>query len=56
MQSEEEFGEERVKSLVQGLADLPVQEMTTRISQEIRKWIGDAPQHDDITFVVMKVN
>jgi phosphoserine phosphatase RsbU/P len=54
--SEEEFGEERLKNLVQGLAHLPVQEMTARISQEIRNWIGDAPQHDDITFVVMKVN
>ncbi len=54
--NEEEFGEERLKKLVQGLAHLPVQEMTARISQEIRKWIGDAPQHDDITFVVMKVN
>lgn len=54
--NEEEFGEERLKNLVQGLAHLPVQEMTAHISREIRKWIGDAPQHDDITFVVMKVN
>lgn len=53
---EEEFGEERLKNLVQGLAHLPVQEMTASISQQIRIWIGDAPQHDDITFVVMKVN
>jgi len=53
--NEEEFGEERLKNLVQDLAHLPVPEMTARISQEVRKWIGDAPQHDDITFLVMKV-
>jgi predicted permease len=54
--NEEEFGEERLKNLVQRLTHLPVQEMTARIAQDIRTWIGDAPQHDDITFVVMKVN
>lgn len=54
--NQEEFGEERLKNIVRGLAHLPVQEMTAGIAQEIRKWIGDAPQHDDITFVVMKVN
>ncbi len=54
--NEEEFGEERLKSLVRDVAHLPVQEMTEHIAQEIRKWVGDAPQHDDITFVVMKVN
>ncbi len=54
--NEEEFGGERLKELVRGLAHLPVEEMTARISQELRNWIGEAPQHDDMTFVVMKVN
>lgn len=54
--NEEEFGEERLKNLIAGLAHLPAREMTARIAQEIRKWIGDAPQQDDITLVVMKVN
>ncbi len=54
--SEEEFGEERLKKLARRLAVLPVQEIAARISQEVRSWIGEAPQHDDITFVVMKVN
>ncbi len=53
---EEEFGEERLKHLVRDLAHLPVEDITARISQELRRWIGEAPQHDDLTFVVMKVN
>jgi sigma-B regulation protein RsbU (phosphoserine phosphatase) len=53
---DEEFGDERLKALIRRIAHLPVNEIKTRISQELRSWIGDAPQHDDLTFVVMKVN
>ena len=52
----EEWGEERLKALVRRVSPLAVPEMTVAISQEIQGWIGTAPQHDDITFVVMKVN
>ena len=51
----EEFGEDRLKTLVRRVASLPIQEMTAAISQELRDWIDTAPQHDDITFIVMKV-
>ena len=54
--AEEEFGEERLKELIRRVAHLPIQEMTAVISQELRNWIGEAPQHDDLTFIVMKVN
>ncbi|MBV8865892.1 MAG: PP2C family protein-serine/threonine phosphatase [Acidobacteriaceae bacterium] len=54
--AEEEFGEERLKELIRRLAHLPVTEMTQAISRELRAWISTAPQHDDLTFVVMKVN
>lgn len=54
--AEEEFGEERLKELLGRVAHLPVQDITANISQELRTWIGDAPQHDDITFVVLKVD
>ncbi|MGA8027555.1 MAG: PP2C family protein-serine/threonine phosphatase, partial [Bryobacteraceae bacterium] len=53
---EEEFGEERLKNLLRRVAQLPVEEITSRISQELRGWIAEAPQHDDLTFIVMKVN
>ncbi len=53
---EEEFGEERLKELLQQLVHLPVQEISARISEELKNWIKDAAQHDDLTFIVMKVN
>lgn len=52
----EEFGEERLKALIRRVAHLPVSEIKQFISQELHSWIGEAPQHDDLTFVVMKVN
>jgi sigma-B regulation protein RsbU (phosphoserine phosphatase) len=53
---EEEFGEERLKELLRRLASLPVSEISARISSELKEWISDAPQYDDLTFDVMKVN
>ena len=54
--AEEEFGEDRLKELVRRVAHLPISEMTAAISEELRDWIADAPQHDDLTFIVMKVS
>ena len=54
--NEEEFGEERLKTLLRAVAGLPVNEMSARISGELTRWIDSAPQHDDLTFIVMKVN
>jgi len=53
---EEEFGEERLKELMRQLVHLPVQKISSRISEELKNWIKDADQHDDLTFIVMKVN
>lgn len=53
---EEEFGEERLKALLRRVAHLPVDEMSTHISRELKDWIDDAAQYDDLTFIVMKVN
>jgi phosphoserine phosphatase RsbU/P len=53
---EEEFGEERLKELMRQLVHLPVQEISSRISEELKNWIKDAAQHDDLTFIVLKVN
>jgi serine phosphatase RsbU (regulator of sigma subunit) len=55
-QAEEEYGEERLKNLVRRVAHLPIVEMTSSISHDLRTWIGEAPQHDDITFIVMKIS
>lgn len=52
---EEEFGEERLKCVLRQVVGLPVEEMVARISEELRNWIQDAAQYDDLTVVVMKV-
>ncbi len=54
--NDEEFGEERLKNLLRELIHLPAHEMSARISHELRNWIQDAAQYDDLTFIVMKVN
>jgi sigma-B regulation protein RsbU (phosphoserine phosphatase) len=52
---EEEFGEERLKELLRHVVHLPVDEISSRISQAMKDWIQDAEQFDDLTFLVMKV-
>jgi len=51
-----EFGEERLKALLAEVAHLSADEIRARISSEMKAWIQDAEQYDDLTFVVMKVN
>jgi hypothetical protein len=51
----EEFGEERLQALLRQTAHLPADEISARISAEMKNWIRDAEQYDDLTFIVMKV-
>jgi predicted permease len=51
-----EFGEDRLKALLRGVAHLSAEEIRARIEQELKDWIKDAEQYDDLTFVVMKVH
>ncbi|MBV8729015.1 MAG: SpoIIE family protein phosphatase [Acidobacteriia bacterium] len=53
--ADEEFGEERLKDALQRTAHLNVDEMSNRILEELKGWMGDAAQYDDLTFVLMKV-
>jgi sigma-B regulation protein RsbU (phosphoserine phosphatase) len=52
---DEEFGEERLQQLLRQTAHLPAEEISARISAEMKNWIRDAEQYDDLTFIVMKV-
>jgi serine phosphatase RsbU (regulator of sigma subunit) len=52
---EEEFGEERLKSAVTGMVCRSVDEIVSRLERELKDWIRDAPQYDDLTTVLMKV-
>lgn len=49
------FGESRLAGLVEEHADLPFEEMRERILREIEAFVGDAPQHDDMTMILLKV-
>jgi len=51
----EEFGEERLTQLIVDNADLPADEMREQIIASIRGWQRDAPQHDDMTIVIVKM-
>jgi serine phosphatase RsbU (regulator of sigma subunit) len=53
--SEEEFGEERLKTLLREVLHLQASEIAAQISDALRTWIKDTAQYDDLTFVVMKV-
>jgi predicted permease len=51
--SDEEFGEDRLKELLQRVVALPAEAVSSTLADHIRRWIAGAEQHDDVTFVVM---
>jgi len=51
----EEFGEAKVREALAETSSMSVDEMRDEIVRRVREWCADAPQHDDLTFVVMKV-
>lgn len=53
--AEEEYGEARLTELLQRLSNGSAQEISAGIAAELRSWIGTADQHDDLTFIVLKV-
>jgi phosphoserine phosphatase RsbU/P len=51
----EEFGEERLRSILIESSQLPANESAKKIIGKVLEWQGAAPQHDDITLIVVKV-
>lgn len=51
----EEFGEQRLRSLLASSSHFSAKELTEKIVETVREWSSDTPQHDDLTLVVMKV-
>jgi sigma-B regulation protein RsbU (phosphoserine phosphatase) len=49
----EEFGEERLKAVLRAAVGASAGEVSERLAATMRDWIGDAEQHDDLTFVVV---
>jgi serine phosphatase RsbU (regulator of sigma subunit) len=50
------FGDHRLSALVEEHGDLPSDELRERILREIRGFVGAAPQQDDMTMLLMKVD
>jgi sigma-B regulation protein RsbU (phosphoserine phosphatase) len=50
------FGEEQLAELVEEHGHLPIVELRERILREIAAFVGGAPQHDDMTMILLKVD
>jgi sigma-B regulation protein RsbU (phosphoserine phosphatase) len=50
-----EFGEERLRSILIESLRLPARESAKKVIAKVLEWQGQAPQHDDITLIVVKV-
>ena len=49
------FGEGRLRRILEESASLGSEELKERILDEVRRFVGDADPHDDMTLVVLKV-
>jgi sigma-B regulation protein RsbU (phosphoserine phosphatase) len=50
------FGEARLGRLVETHAHLPSEELRERVLREIAAFVGEAPQHDDMTMILVKID
>lgn len=50
----EQFGDARFVSMLKGCAGLDAAEVVRRIEEDVRRYVGDAPQGDDLTLVVVR--
>jgi serine phosphatase RsbU (regulator of sigma subunit) len=50
------YGDARLASLIEEHADLPSDELRERILRDVAAFAGDAPQHDDMTMILLKID
>jgi phosphoserine phosphatase RsbU/P len=51
----EEFGEERIRATLAATRGLAINKIRDEVVRQANTWCAGAPQHDDLTFIVMKV-
>ena len=51
---EEEFGEQRIESLIRNNIELSAAELCQLVVDDVWRFAGSAPQHDDLTLVIAK--
>ena len=49
------FGEARIATFLEAHADRTTEEMRDQLAVEVAAFVQDAPQHDDITMVIVKI-
>jgi sigma-B regulation protein RsbU (phosphoserine phosphatase) len=49
------FGEVRLSNLIEEHGHLPTEELRERVLREIAAFVGNAPQHDDMTMLLLRV-
>jgi phosphoserine phosphatase RsbU/P len=50
------FGEQRLGALVETHCNLPSDQLRERMLREIAAFVGEAPQHDDMTMILVKID
>jgi serine phosphatase RsbU (regulator of sigma subunit) len=53
--SDDCFGEVRLSNLIEEHSHLPTEELRERVLREIAAFVGNAPQHDDMTMLLLRV-
>jgi sigma-B regulation protein RsbU (phosphoserine phosphatase) len=52
---DEEFGEERIRNVIDKNRKLSVSDLRDAILKEIAEFVGEAPQNDDLTMVIARI-
>jgi sigma-B regulation protein RsbU (phosphoserine phosphatase) len=50
------YGDARLGSLIEEHADLPSDELRERILRDVAAFVGDTPQHDDMTMILLRID
>jgi sigma-B regulation protein RsbU (phosphoserine phosphatase) len=50
------FGDTRLGAIIEDHANLPFEELRERILREIAAFVGSAPQQDDMTMLLLKID
>ena len=50
------YGEARLGGILEDHADLPSDELRERVLRDVAAFVGEAPQHDDMTMILLKVD
>ncbi len=50
------FGDDRLGRILEEHADLPSEELRERVLREVSAFVGAAPQHDDMTMILLRID